>query len=71
VKEAIVVVLPNDHRLVSRQTIALQDIAGETFLGMSNTAPTFRAVIDDPPSILWPATRGRTRPRRWSSSFPD
>ncbi|HEV7911581.1 MAG TPA: LysR family transcriptional regulator [Methylocella sp.] len=47
VKEPIVVVLPSDHRLASRQAIALQDIVGETFLGMSNTAPTLRAVIDD------------------------
>jgi LysR family hca operon transcriptional activator len=47
VKEPIVVVLPGDHRLASREAIALQDIVGETFLGMSNTAPTLKAVIDD------------------------
>ena len=47
VKEPIVVVLPSDHRLASREAIALQDMVGETFLGMSNTAPTFQAVIDD------------------------
>jgi len=46
VEEPIVVVLPSDHRLASRERIALQDIAGETFLGMSNTAPTFQAIID-------------------------
>jgi LysR family transcriptional regulator, hca operon transcriptional activator len=47
VKEPILVVLPSDHRLASRQAIALQDIVGETFLSMSNTAPTLQAVIDD------------------------
>lgn len=46
-KEEIVVVLPSDHHLASRETIALQDLVGETFLDMSNTAPTFQAVLDD------------------------
>jgi LysR family hca operon transcriptional activator len=46
VKEPLVVVLPRDHRLAVRQTIALADLAGETFIGMSRTAPTLRAVID-------------------------
>jgi LysR family hca operon transcriptional activator len=44
--EQLVVVLPSDHRLASRTEIALQDIVGETFLGMSDTAPTFKAVVD-------------------------
>jgi LysR family transcriptional regulator, hca operon transcriptional activator len=47
VREPIVVVLPNDHRLAARDAIALQDIVGETFLSLSNTAPTLQAVIDD------------------------
>jgi LysR family hca operon transcriptional activator len=47
VKEPLVVALPSDHRLASQKTVALQDIAGETFIGMSNTAPTFQRVIDD------------------------
>lgn len=47
VKEPLIVVLPSDHHLASRVTIALQDIVGETFLGMSDTAPAFQAVIDD------------------------
>ena len=45
--EPIVVVLPSDHRLASREAIGLQDIVGETFLRLSNTAPTLQAVIDD------------------------
>ena len=47
VKEPLIVALPSDHRLASKDAIALQDIAGETFIGMSNTAPTLRAIIDE------------------------
>jgi LysR family hca operon transcriptional activator len=47
VKEPLIVALPSDHRLASRNTIALHDIAGETFIGMSNTAPTLRLIIDE------------------------
>ncbi|MGO1074999.1 LysR family transcriptional regulator [Inquilinus sp. CA228] len=47
VKEPLMVGLPSDHRLASQDAIALQDLAGETFIGMSNTAPTLRAIIDD------------------------
>jgi LysR family transcriptional regulator, hca operon transcriptional activator len=46
VREPLIVVLPSDHRLASRDAIALKDIAGETFIGMSNTAPTLRVIID-------------------------
>ena len=37
VKEPLIVAMPSDHRLASQDTIALQDIAAETFIGMSNT----------------------------------
>jgi LysR family hca operon transcriptional activator len=47
VKEPLIVALPSDHRLASRDGIALHDIAGETFIGMSNTAPTLRLIIDE------------------------
>ena len=47
VKEPLVVVMPSDHRLASKNVVALQDIADETFIGMSNTAPTLQLVIDD------------------------
>ena len=47
VKELFIVAMPSDHRLASQDTIALQDIAGETFIGMSNTAPALRAVIEE------------------------
>jgi LysR family hca operon transcriptional activator len=47
VKEPLVVVVRSDHRLASRSAVALQDIAGEIFIGMSNTAPVLQVVIDD------------------------
>jgi LysR family transcriptional regulator, hca operon transcriptional activator len=46
VKETLIVAIPSDHRLASQDTIALPDIAGETFIGMSNTAPALRVVIE-------------------------
>jgi len=47
VSEPLVAVLPSDHRLASRKSVALADIANETFIGMSKTAPTLRAIITD------------------------
>jgi LysR family hca operon transcriptional activator len=47
VKEPLIVAMPSNHRLASQDTIALQDIAGETFIGMSNTAPALRVVIEE------------------------
>ena len=47
VKEPLIVALPSDHRLAAQDAIALRDIAGETFIGMSNTAPTLRLIIDE------------------------
>jgi LysR family transcriptional regulator, hca operon transcriptional activator len=46
VEEPLVVAMPRDHRLASQNAVALQDIAGEIFIGMSNTAPTLRVIID-------------------------
>jgi LysR family hca operon transcriptional activator len=45
--EPIVVVLPSDHRLASQEAIGPHDIVGETFIGVSNTAPVGRRIIDD------------------------
>ena len=45
--EPFVVVLPSDHRLASHEAINPQDIVGETFIGVSNTAPVGRRVIDE------------------------
>ena len=41
------VVLPSDHRLAKRKAIGPGDLVGETFVGVSHTAPVLRAVIDD------------------------
>jgi len=46
-KEPLVVVMPSDHRLASHETIGVQEIVGETFIHVSNTAPVLRTVIDD------------------------
>ena len=44
--EPLVLVLPSDHRLASRKTIAIEEIAGETFIGMSKTAPVLARIIE-------------------------
>ena len=46
-QEPIVVVMPSDHRFAAREAIAIQDVAAETFLGMSKTAPVLQVVIGD------------------------
>jgi LysR family transcriptional regulator, hca operon transcriptional activator len=46
-REPLVVVLPSDHRLAAQQSIAIVDIADEPFIGMSDTAPTLKLVIED------------------------
>jgi LysR family transcriptional regulator, hca operon transcriptional activator len=45
--EPLVLVLPSDHHLASREAIAIEDIADETFIGMSKSAPTLQAIIDE------------------------
>jgi LysR family hca operon transcriptional activator len=47
VREPLVVVLPSDHRLASRQAIGLKDLAGETFIGMADQAPVLRTITED------------------------
>jgi LysR family hca operon transcriptional activator len=47
IREPLIVVLPSDHRLASRETISLQDLAGETFIGMADQAPILRSIIED------------------------
>jgi LysR family transcriptional regulator, hca operon transcriptional activator len=46
-KEPLVVIMPSDHRLASHDAIRMQEIAGETFINVSDTAPVLRAIIDD------------------------
>ena len=47
VREPLIVILPSDHRLASREAIGLQDLAGETFIGMADQAPVLRSIIED------------------------
>jgi LysR family transcriptional regulator, hca operon transcriptional activator len=47
VKEPLVVVLPRDHRLAALKAISPRNLAGETFVSVSNTAPVLRVVIDN------------------------
>jgi LysR family transcriptional regulator, hca operon transcriptional activator len=46
-KEPLVVILPSDHRLASREVIHPRELAEETLLSVSNTAPALRVVIDN------------------------
>jgi LysR family hca operon transcriptional activator len=47
-KDPLVVLMPHDHALAARNSIRPQDIAGQTFIGVSATrAPTLKAVIED------------------------
>src|SRR5882762_4198272 len=47
VKEPLVVVLPSDHHLAALKAISPTDLAGETFVTVSDTAPVLRVVIDN------------------------
>jgi LysR family hca operon transcriptional activator len=46
-REPLVVILPSDHRLAAFEAIDPHDVAGETFISVSQTAPVLRVVIDD------------------------
>jgi LysR family transcriptional regulator, hca operon transcriptional activator len=47
VKEPLVVILPSDHHLATLKAISPRDLAGETFVTVSDTAPVLRAAIDN------------------------
>jgi LysR family transcriptional regulator, hca operon transcriptional activator len=47
IKERLVAVLPNDHRLASLDEIDPRELVNETFIGISSTAPTLKGVIDE------------------------
>jgi len=47
VKEPLVVILPRDHRLAAFKAISPRDLAGETFVTVSATAPVLRVIIDN------------------------
>ena len=45
--EALVVLLPSDHRLAAQDTVSPQAFVGEVFIGGSNKAGVLRAVSDE------------------------
>jgi LysR family hca operon transcriptional activator len=45
-REPLVVVMPSDHRFASQDAINPRDLAGEAFIGMSDTAPVLRGIIE-------------------------
>ncbi len=47
IREPLIVAMPSDHRLTSRDTITAQDFARETFIGISGTAPALQRVIEE------------------------
>jgi LysR family hca operon transcriptional activator len=46
-KEPLMVILPRHHRLAVLKFISPRELAGETFVTVSDTAPVLRAVIDN------------------------
>lgn len=46
-QEPLVVLMPSDHPLTSRDAICPQELIGEPFIAMANKAKVLRAVIDD------------------------
>jgi LysR family transcriptional regulator, hca operon transcriptional activator len=45
--EPLIVLMPSDHRLTSREAIHPREFAGEIFIGGSNKATVLRAVTED------------------------
>jgi LysR family hca operon transcriptional activator len=45
--EPLIVLMPSDHRLTSREAIHPREFVGETFIGGSNKASVLRAVTED------------------------
>jgi LysR family hca operon transcriptional activator len=46
-REPLIVLMPNDHPLTSREAVRPQDFEGEIFIGGSNKAAVLRAVTED------------------------
>jgi LysR family hca operon transcriptional activator len=46
-REPLIVLMPSDHRLASREAIHPRELAGEIFIGGSNKATVLRAVTED------------------------
>jgi LysR family transcriptional regulator, hca operon transcriptional activator len=46
-REPLVVLMPSDHRLTTREAVSAHDFVGEIFIGGSNKAAVLRAVTED------------------------
>jgi LysR family hca operon transcriptional activator len=46
-REPLIALMPNEHRLTTRETVRPQDFVGEVFIGGSNKATVLRAVTED------------------------
>jgi len=46
ITEPLIVILPSDHRLASRDAVRPLDFVGETFIGMADQAPVLRSLIE-------------------------
>jgi LysR family hca operon transcriptional activator len=46
-KEPLMVILPSDHHLAALKAISPRDLAGETFVAVSDTAPVLRKIIEN------------------------
>lgn len=46
-QEALVMLMPSDHKLAKRKTVEPKDMIGEPYVAMGNKAKVLRAVIDD------------------------
>jgi LysR family transcriptional regulator, hca operon transcriptional activator len=44
-REALVVILPSDHRLTARKSIAIEELKDEKLIGVSDTAPALQRVL--------------------------
>lgn len=47
VSDPLVIVLPSDHRLARLKRIGPEDMAGESFISVSDNAPILKAMVDD------------------------
>jgi LysR family hca operon transcriptional activator len=45
--EPLIVLMPSDHRLTSREAVHPRELVGEIFIGGSNKAPALRAVTEN------------------------
>jgi len=47
IREPLVAVMPSDHPFAAQEAVGIEEIARESFIHMSKTAPVLRALIDD------------------------